>query len=111
MPEIIIDRWKYVDPDKRPYLGHQYEKNGKMAWHKRCEYCGVWMTFDIKNMQTLGDNLRIGHNGVPEKIHCGSSGCQDYHHRVLKHEASTLNHFNKATERMYNRLKKQGLVA
>ncbi len=110
MPNIIVDRYKFVDPDKELYLGYEFEKNGKRALEKRCDYCGKWMVFDIKDIHKWGDNIKIGFNGMPEKVHCGSLHCQEYHRRVLAHERKQAEEAAERGVELFKKLKKQGMV-
>lgn len=110
MPNIIIDKWKLVDPNKEPYLGYEFEKDGKRVLQKRCDYCGKWITFDIRGVESWGDNVKMGFNGYPEKIHCGSLLCQDYHHRVLLQEKRDQEKWARRGERIFLDLKKAGVI-
>lgn len=83
---IILGGWSKVDPAKEQHLGHIFEKDGKRAHDKRCDYCGTWMTYDVKNIAMWFENIKMGLNGWPEKVHCGSSHCIEYHRRVQAHE-------------------------
>jgi hypothetical protein len=92
------------------YLGHQFEKNGQRAHEKRTDYCGKWITFDIKRVEDWGDNIKYGVNGQPEKIHCGSSLCQDYHHRVIAHQKRQDAMYAEQGKKLFFFLKKKGLL-
>lgn len=108
---VRVGNWKKIDPEKEMHLGHLYEKDGKRALDKRCDYCGRWMTFDVKNIQAWGDNVKMGHNNWPEKVHCGSEHCQYYHARVLKHEKRMEEEAKRRREAIFFKLAKKGLVA
>lgn len=107
---IQVGKYQKIDPQKEMHLGHQYERNGERAIEKRCDYCGRYFFFDVKNIDQWGINFKLGFNDVPEKIHCGSSHCCDYHVRVLAHEQNV----NKALERggvkLYRELKQAGVI-
>ena len=103
--------WKYVDPSKEQYLGHQYEKDGKRAHDKRCDYCRVYMVFDIKNVHEWGDNMKMGFNDWPEKVHCGSSHCTEYHRRVKIHEEKQARLRAQHNTNLFFDLKRQGVIA
>jgi len=102
--------WKFVDPSKKPYLGYKYENNGKQAHDKRCDYCGVYMTYDIKNIAAWRENVKLGHDGWPEKVHCGSTCCVEYHRRVQAHEANQAKRVVDYNQGLFTKLKKQGVV-
>lgn len=111
MPNIIVGRYKYVDPDKEMYLGHEFEKNGKRSLDKRCGYCGEWFTFDIKDLISWGDNIQRGFNGWPEKVHCGSEHCQEYHRRVKQHERRMLAELHERHLKLFIDLQNKGLIS
>jgi len=108
---IIAGGWKKVDPDKEQHLGHIFEKDGKRAHDKRCDYCGRWMTYDIKNIHEWGSNAKMGLNDWPEKVHCGSEHCQEYHYRVIRHEEKVKAQAKAAMDRIFLSMKKQGVVS
>lgn len=110
MSIILAGSWTKIDPEKEKHLGHQYEKGGMRAHEKRCDYCGRWMTFDIKSVHLWGDNMKMGFNDWPEKIHCGSEHCQDYHNRVKKHEARQAFELEQKREKLVFSLQKKGLL-
>ena len=110
MPNIIIGKYKFIDPDKEMYLGYGYEKDGKRALEKRCDYCGKWMTFDIKNIHLWDDNIKMGFNDVPEKIHCGSAHCIEYHRRVLAHEKAQSEMANEKGIGLFKNLLKKKVI-
>lgn len=111
MTAIITGKWNFVDPKEEKYLGYEFEKDGNRALQKRCDYCGAWTTFDIKNVHEWGSNLKMGFNGWPEKVHCGSEHCQDYHQRVVTHEEKIRVINAKRHERLFFDLRSQGVVA
>jgi len=112
MSQIIASgRWSKIDPEKERHLGHIYERDGRRAHDKRCDYCGKWMSYDVKNIATWGDNAKIGLNNWPEKIHCGSTHCTDYHVRVMRHEEKVKEQARRAADAMFFKLTKAGLVA
>lgn len=110
MARIIIGKYKAVDKDREMYLGHKHEKDGKMAHEKKCNYCGSWMCYDIRDIDSWGNNVEPGFDGRPEKIHCGSSICQDYHHRVLMHEKRQSELYAARGMDLFRKLKKQGVL-
>lgn len=110
MPNIIVGKYKYIDPKEERYLGHEFEKNGVRSLDKRCEYCGKWFTFDIKNVHEWGNNIRLGFNGQPEKIHCGNSLCEDYHVRVIAHERKENEKWTQRGVKLYFQLKGRGII-
>ena len=110
MSIILAGRWTKIDPQKEPHLGHIHERDGKRAHDKRCDYCGRWMVYDLKNIADWGDNVKMGIHGWPEKVHCGSSHCTDYHNRVMKHEKDLIQRQRLAADRLFKKLKKQGVV-
>jgi hypothetical protein len=103
--------WQRVDPAKEAHLGHIHEKDGKRAHEKRCDYCRAYFTYDIKAIHLWGDNLKMGFNNWPEKVHCGSEHCQDYHHRVKLHEKRQAEAMARSTGNLFFDLKRQGLIA
>ena len=111
MSIIVAGKWAKVDPAKEQHLGHIFEKEGKRAHQKRCDYCGDWMTYDVKNIHEWGDNAKIGLNQWPEKVHCGSAHCIEYHRRVLKHEENVKAQAKRVMDRYFFKMKKKGLVA
>lgn len=108
---ITAGRWTKVDPEKEKHLGHIFERDGKRSHDKRCDYCGKWMCYDVKDIHFWGDNVKIGLNDWPEKVHCGSAHCVEYHVRVLKHEETVKRQARQAADRMFSKLIKQGLIA
>lgn len=106
-------RYLKIDPEAKGemHLGHQYEKDGSRSIDKRCDYCGKWMVFDCKNYLDWGTNVKIAFNGVPEKVHCGSAHCCDYHHRVIIHQEKLKRELAERHERLFFSLKGKGLVS
>jgi len=111
MANIIVDKWRFIPETEELYLGYEFEKNGKRALQKRCDYCGKTMIFDIKNIESWGDNIKMGFNGWPEKIHCGNSLCQDYHRRVILHQKKEAKKWAERGKRLFFSLKKAGAIA
>lgn len=108
---IVANRWTKIDPQKDPHLGHMHERAGGQRSHdKRCDYCGKWIVYDVKNIAEWGDNVKIGLHRWPEKVHCGSTHCTDYHKRVLKHEEKLKEQTARASERLFLKLKKKGVL-
>lgn len=107
---IQMGRYQKIDPDKELHLGHQFEKNGERSIEKRCDYCRKYFTFDVKNIDKWDGNVKLSFNGVPEKIHCGSTHCQDYHVRVLAHEERSKKILEKSGLALYMRLQQQGIM-
>lgn len=110
MSLIVAGRWTKIDPVKEQHLGHIYEKDGKRAHDKRCDYCGKWMCYDVRDIAAWGDNVKIGLNGWPEKVHCGSDHCIEYHSRTLRHEEKLKNIVKRETDRMFFKMKKMGVI-
>lgn len=110
MPIIQVGKYHKIDPNKEMHLGHQYEKNGQRAIEKRCDYCGKYFCFDVKNCDKWDSNIKISHNGVPEKIHCGSTHCQDYHIRVVAHEKKMDSIAENAGYNIYRKLVQKGIM-
>lgn len=109
---IKVGSFTKVDPEEEMHLGHQFEKDdGRRSIEKRCDYCGKWFCFDVKQVFEWGNNVKISFNGVPEKVHCGSAHCCDYHHRVIKHQRKVKKDMIDTNERLFNKLKKKGLLA
>ena len=106
MAIVIANKYTKVDPEKEAFLGHQYERintKGELerSVEKRCDYCGKWMCFDVRDVWKWGDNVKRAFNGLPEKVHCGSEHCKEYHARVLRHEASRLGEIARKSERLF----------
>lgn len=108
---IAGGRWQKVDPQKERHLGHIFERDGRRSHDKRCDYCGRWMCYDLRKVAEWGDNSKIGLNNWPEKVHCGSTHCQEYHRRVLKHEKRIQADARRIADERFLRLVKKGLVA
>lgn len=111
MPYIIGEKFKRVDPDKELFLGEQHERGGQRCIDKRCDYCGRWISFNVRDVWKWGDNVKRSFNGLPEKVHCGNGLCQDYHVRVLAHKQRVTREMMEAGRRHFERLKRKGLVA
>jgi hypothetical protein len=108
----IAGKYSKIDPDKEMHLGHQFQKeDGERSMDKRCDYCGRWMTFDCKKYESWGDNVKISFNGWPEKIHCGSLHCQEYHRRVVIHQEKLKKEMAQRHFGLFQRLKKQGVIS
>lgn len=105
---IQIGKYQKIDPEKEMHLGHQYEKNGERAIEKRCEYCGRYFCFDVKDMERWGDNVKLSFNGIWEKVHCGSEHCRQYHQRVLAHEEKMKAYQEKISLRLFRDLRRGG---
>lgn len=109
--QIIMGGWNKVDPDKEMHLGHLFEKDGKRAHDKRCDYCGRWMTYDLKNIHEWRENVKIGLNDWPEKVHCGSTHCVEYHRRVVANEDKIKAEARAVADARFFKMMKLGLVA
>lgn len=103
--------WKKIDPEKEMHLGHIHEKDGKRAHDKRCDYCGHWMAYDIKDIASWRENIKMGANDWPEKVHCGSEHCVEYHRRVLAHEERVKAQMKKIADARFQKLSKMGLIS
>jgi hypothetical protein len=110
MAIIITTKYKKIDPEKELFLGYQFEKDGNRSIDKRCDYCGKWFTFDVSECDEWGDNIQFAFNGVPEKVHCGSSHCEEYHRRVLLHQKKENEKWARLGERLFFNLKKQKII-
>jgi hypothetical protein len=102
-------RFIKVNPNKELFLGHQYDNGEKRAIEKRCDYCGRWFCFDVKDWESWGDNIKFAFNGIPEKIHCGNSLCQDYHHKVLIYQNREDEKWRKRGDKLFIDLKQAGV--
>lgn len=111
MGKIITGNFQRIDPRKEMFLGHQYEKDGIRSIDKRCDYCGKWICFDVKDPELWGTNVKIGFNGIAEKVHCGSSHCEEYHRRVIVHQQKMVKIYEAKSQAHFMRLKQKGLVA
>lgn len=110
MPNIIIGKFKEVDPETELFLGHQFDRNGERAIEKKCDYCGKYFTFDVKDVESWDDNVKMGFNGYPEKVHCGSSHCEYYHYRVLAHQQRENKKWAERGKKLFFLLQKAGIV-
>lgn len=108
---ISNGRYRFISPDKKLYLGYAYEKENKLAMDKRCEYCGRYFCFDVKKCDEWRDNIKIGFGGWPEKIHCGSLHCQDYHRRVLAYQEKMQKNLEQKHFGLFQQLKRVGVIA
>lgn len=108
---IQVGRWKKIDPEKEMHLGHLHEKDGHRAHDKKCDYCGRWMTYDIKSIHLWGDNVKMGFHDWPEKVHCGSQHCIEYHRRYLKHEDKIKAEAKRVSDLRFLKLTKMGLIS
>ena len=80
---IITDRYKELDWQKdgfeKPWLGHKFGKESKMAHDFRCPICGKWISY---NDEQINDFIAEGRWDFEKNrlAHCGNSTCQDYYH-------------------------------
>lgn len=111
MSIVIGNRWQRVDPAKEAHLGHIFERDGKRAHEKRCDYCRIYFTYDIKDIHLWGDNIKMGFNNWPEKVHCGTEHCEYYHRRVKAQEKLELERAARIGTDNFFRLKRKGIVA
>lgn len=111
MSLIIAGGWNKIDPDKEMHLGHIHEKDGKRAHDKRCDYCLKWMVYDIKDIASWKENIKMGLNDWPEKVHCGSDHCVEYHRRVIKHEEKIKAQAKRIADARFFKLAQMGLVS
>jgi hypothetical protein len=68
------------------FVGHRFALGGKMYGDKRCIHCGKWFHWKASDEANWFINRNIDET-VPDRsepAHCGSSHCQEYHHRWLK---------------------------
>lgn len=88
MPNIISSKYREIDyrslPKHQKFLGYRFQKDGKTAGDKRCDYCGKWFSWEASQMERYILDRRWNFQ-MKEPIHCGNSLCWDYHMRYLKH--------------------------
>lgn len=106
MALIIANKYAKVDPNRESFLGYQYERvntKGELerSVEKRCDYCGRWMCFDVRDVWKWGDNIKRAFNGLPEKVHCESEHCKEYHARVIAHEAKEATKLARQSEKLF----------
>ena len=111
-----IQNGKYtaIDLDNARFLGFRSQKDGVLAGDMRCLLCGRWFSWskaNIKNyiLQRRWDATRN------EPSHCGSSHCDDYHRRYIKHMSRLVSkdqeYIEKWAWKKFNQLKQSRLVA
>jgi hypothetical protein len=109
------------------YLGERFTNGERLAGEKKCDYCGRWFSWSEQNLEKyLLERRWDAARGEP--IHCGKTGCWDYHIRWLKHvrkmntshEYRAKNFIERKTRegtderdaiKLFNRLKARGVVA
>jgi hypothetical protein len=103
-----------VDENKELFLGHQFDNGEFRAVEKRCDYCGKWFTFDVKDITKWGNNIKTAFNGLKEKVHCDSEHCKDYHNRYLVHMIKMQKELDAQVDRngmkMFKDLKRKGVI-
>lgn len=82
---IVMGKYREVDPDSGFFLGHRFEKDGKVSGDMKCPLCGRWFAWDRANINKYALERRWNETRQ-EPEHCGKSHCYDYHMRYLKHK-------------------------
>ena len=109
---IIVDRYKDVDPVAPRYLGERVQKRGRLCGQKRCDYYGEYFHWDSANKEkyilSRNWNFKKG-----EPYHCGNSRCEDYHRRWLRHQERLMNepdYMQQHSMNLFKQLKKRRFV-
>ena len=98
-PSKEID-WRESSKRGRPFLGHQYIKDGRLYGDKRCDICGRWITWEKIEPKYCFD---IGVKRIMGKDPKDVSACQDWVHIREKHLAQK-------SEERFSILLQKGLV-
>lgn len=122
--------FRALSVEEKGYLGYQYVRDGIIYGDKRCDYCGKWFSWTMKQRAKYIENWnwkiekgapvrRKNDQGVveiltdvinEEPIHCGSEHCQDYHNRVLKHEQRLASGDHEYYHELYKKMKEKKII-
>ena len=99
------------------FAGHKFLLKTKLYGDKRCVYCGRWFhwkeTDYLTWLRTKNIDSMHRDKGV-EPLHCGSSHCEEFHRRYLRHQEKLKKERRGEAEvfflNLYKKLKKQGVV-
>ena len=121
---------EYVNIDSKhsKYLGHRWQSERFLSGDLRCKLCGRWFSWSTQNVEKYVLEHRWNEErNEPE--HCGSTHCQDYQMRYVRHLCKMHNDPDyyvemqfkvkqrKETERehaayqLFNQLKSKGVIS
>lgn len=132
MATVITQKSKVRNWREGLFLGEQFLVGEKRFGDKRCDYCGEWFHWRAQDREryiaaqnwkqkvvnrscVVRINGRLFKQTTPEvingePIHCGASGCQDYHNRVLTGPNAPAIERQDKMVRLFKYLKKKKLV-